>query len=973
MAPRSRARATMHAVTRLRLLLVGLVAGVLVAVAAVAIAAAGDPTGGMIGPSNHVQPNGRKLSPVGKLTKVGNHPGGGALTANGRFLWVLDAGRGINDIRILDEVPEQGCKAGPKGNACRRKAQKKVGRVVQTIRMPGVSGGIAMSPDGKTAYVSGVMDSPNKDESAPPGTPGVGGDVLHVFTYSKSTGKAKRAGLIAVPPPAGVPLPQVVPGGFDVGNPTPQSFPPTETKPISWPRDLAVSRDGTTLLAALNLADRAAIVNLKTKAVRYVPVGRYPYGAAITRDGKGLVSNETDGTVSVIDLVSGAKTKDITVGGHLSHPEAIAIDPKASRAYVAIASEDKIAVIDTAKMVVTRKLSVERSQGVGTQPVALTVTGDGCRLLVADSGEDAVAVFALRSGCDTKPVALGTPGKGKKPGRHGSGRHEDPQGDPKIAVRSAASKVKAFDLIGRVPTASYPVFAGASNHRERLVWIAAKGLGVGPNPNGPNPLSPLDNDNQINSFQYLPSIVSGLAGSAVFPTDAEIRKLSPKANAQIKPINAQTAPADTPLRPNGPIKHVFYIVRENRTYDQILGDDPRGRGDPHLTLFGQGLTPNAHALAQRFPLLDGVYANSEASIDGHFWTSAGAVSDYVTKNWHQNYAGRGRPYDFGVYAVTWPAKRFLFDAAQTQNIPYFNYGEAIAGTVPFPDKDRTDAENQQVITKFSHSDLGEAGINLAGVQVPSTNCYPNDASIGKDAITQQEVFDSSAPVTSPGALSRSECFKQKFMAQVATDTVPAFNYLVLTNDHTNGLSPGRRTPQAMVADNDYALGQIVDTISHSSVWNSSLILVMEDDSQDGADHIDAHRIPAFAISPYTKRGAVVHTRYDFPSLIRTLELPIGMHPFTLFDALATPLYDAFDSSPSNNEPYSAIPPSIDLTAKNPSTPANRAAVRGYDMIRTDRVPQRVLDRQLWHAVHGPNSKPPPPGPNAVKNAKDPDG
>jgi DNA-binding beta-propeller fold protein YncE len=960
----------MHRVTRVRLLVLAVVA---CALAATAIAlAAGDPTNGIIGPKNHVQPNGRKLAPTGKLTKLGNHPGGGALTPNGRFLWVADAGRGINNIKIVDEVPELGCKAGAKGDACRKKARSKVGRVVQTIRMPGVSGGIAMSPNGKTAYVSGLRDSPNKDESAPAGTPGTGGDVVHVFNYNKTTGKAVRAGLIGVPPPSGTSGPQVLPGGTGVG--APQSFPPSGTGSISWPRDLAVSRDGGTLLVALNLADRAAVVNLKTKAVRYVLLGRFPYGAAITRNGQGLVSNEVDGTVSVINLSSATKTKDIPVGGHLSHPEGIAVDPKADRAYVAIANEDKIAVIDTAKMVVTRKLSVERSQGIGTQPVALTVTKDGCRLLVADSGEDAVAVFALRSGCDTKRAAAGKPRKGTSNNNSGGRRGSDDEpGDPKLAVHGAASKVKAFDLVGRVPTASYPVFAGASNKRERLVWASAKGLGVGPNPNGPNPLSPLDNDNQINSFKYLPSIISGLSGSAVFPTDAELRKLSPKASAQIKPINAQSAPAGTPLRPNGPIKHVFYIVRENRTYDQVLGDDPRGRGDPKLTLFGADLTPNAHALAKRFPLLDGVYANSEASIDGHFWTAAGTVSDYVTKNWHQNYANRGRPYDFGVYAVTWPSKRFLFDQAQAQGIPYFNYGEAIAGTVPFPDKDRTPAENQDVLTKFAHSDLGEAGINLFGVQAPSTNCYPNDASIGKDAITQQEVFDSTAPVSQPGALSRSECFKQKFTAQAASGTVPAFNYLVLTNDHTNGLAAGRRTPQAMVADNDYALGQIVDTISHSNVWDSSLILVMEDDSQDGADHIDAHRIPAFAISPFAKRGAVVHTRYDFPSLIKTLELPIGMRPFTLWDTLATPLYDAFDSTAANTEPYTAVQPGIDRTTKNPNTPANRAISRRYDLFHTDRVPQRVLDRQLWHAVHGPNSTPPPPGPNAVKNAKDPDG
>src|SRR3954447_4842806 len=200
MAPRSRARARMHSVTRLRLLVLAAAACALTATA-IALAA-GDPTNGIIGPKNHVQPNGRKLSPTGKLTQLGNHPGGGALTPNGRFLWVADAGRGVNDIKIVDEVPELGCNAGSKGDSCRRRAQSKVGRVVQTIRMPGVSGGIAMSPNGKTAYVSGVKDSPYTDEKSPAGTPGTQGDVLHVFTYSKTTGKAKRAGLIAVPPPA---------------------------------------------------------------------------------------------------------------------------------------------------------------------------------------------------------------------------------------------------------------------------------------------------------------------------------------------------------------------------------------------------------------------------------------------------------------------------------------------------------------------------------------------------------------------------------------------------------------------------------------------------------------------------------------------------------------------------------------------------------------------------------------------------
>ena len=540
----------------------------------------------------------------------------------------------------------------------------------------------------------------------------------------------------------------MIPGGVAVG--TPQSFPPTGTKPLSWPRDFAVSADGKTLLAALNLADRAAIVDLKTKAVKYVTVGSYPYGAAITRKGKGLVSNESDGTVSVIDLASGTKEKDIAVGAHLSHPEAIAIDPKGERAYVAVASEDRIAVIDTAKMVVERKLSVQRSQGVGTQPVNVSVTKDGCRLLASDSGEDAIAVFALKAGCDTKRPKPAT--KHKKPKKHKHRRHSgqrSPNFTGKVQAARAA-KAKPFQLIGRVPTASYPVFAGATPKRENLVWVAAKGLGTGANPNGPNPLSPNDTDNAINSFQYLPSIVTGLAGTARFPTDKELSGLSKRANAQVKPLNVEAPPAGTPLAPNGPIKHVFYIVRENRTYDQILGDDPRGDGDPNLAVFGHDLTPNAHLLAQRFPLLDHVYANSEASIDGHFWTSAGAVSDYVVKNWHQNYAGRRPPVRLRrlrghLAGQAVPVRR---RRGAGHPVLQLRRGDRRHGAVPGqgPHSAGEPAGGHEVLA------LGPrrgAASPCSACTVPSTNCYPNDASIGKDAITQQEVFDSTAPGARP--------------------------------------------------------------------------------------------------------------------------------------------------------------------------------------------------------------------------------
>jgi YVTN family beta-propeller protein len=663
-----------------------------------------------------------------------------------------------------------------------------------------------MAPNGRRAYVSGIANSPFEDQSAPSRIPGGEGDVISVFKLKHRSRHATRAGVIRVPPPSSAP--------------PYQTFPPQTTSRLSWPRDLAVSPDGKTLLAALNLADSAAVINTKTRSVRYVGVGHYPYGAAITNNGKyGLVTGETQGIVSVIDLASAKVVKTIQVGPHLSHPEGMAVDPTRPLAFVAIANDDQIAVINTKTLSLKKTLSLARPKGTGTAPTQVSVTRDGCDLLAADSGEDAVAVFALsrRHRCDPT--------------------HKGPR------------RAHRFDLVGRLPVGSYPTVAAARFATGKISWISARGLGVGPNPHGPNPNSPNDSDDFINSFQYLPSIVRGSSGILRFPSDRRIRRLTPRVDRQIHPTNAQAAPANTPIRANGPIKHVFFIVKENRTYDQVLGDDPRGDGDPHLTLFGKRITPNTHGLVRRFPLLDHVYANSEASIDGHYWTAAGAVSDYVVKNWPQNYSGRGRPYDFGAYEVSAPPKGYIFQRALAEHIPFFNYGEALAGLSPLPDKDRTSDE-----TAINAQVLARSDIQLNG------GCYDSDVAIfhpvGLDSV---DIYDSSVPAGAPPTShSRFTCFKQRFETQLLTNSVPPFNYLVLPLDHTQGVAPGQRTPDADVADNDWGLGQIVQVISHSKVWKSSLILVMEDDSQDGADHVDAHRIPALVISPYTEKGAVVH-------------------------------------------------------------------------------------------------------------------
>jgi DNA-binding beta-propeller fold protein YncE len=868
-----------------------LVTGVAVlalAATAVSYAVTGE---GQIGPALHETANGRVLHPAGTLTQVGNFPTGGALTPNGKFYWALSTGRGYNDIHIVDV---------------------RSNRLVQTLPLPGASGGIAMNTRKPLVYVSGLHDSRHRDEKRL-NLKGRHGDVVHVLRYNRHTGRAKEVRLIKTPAPPGTLVPR--------------EFPPDpEAKPVGWPDRLAYSAAGNRLLVPLNLADRALIVDMTKHKKTYAVVGHYPYGAAIVAGGtKGLVSNEADGTVSVIQMANGLVTKTIAVGPPLSHPESNSVDPHAHRAYVTMANTDHIAVISTTTMKKVADFSLRRTAGLGVSPVAGAVDPVRHRLYVAEEGADDVAVLN---------ISRATP-----------------------------------RLIGRIPTAAFPTDVATSH--ERVVWLSAKGFGFGPDPNGPQPTELGGSAGvDINAFTYLPAAIRGDVGVLPAPGKAQLPAMTRVATRQMVPVDRTVPPAHTPLRPNGPIKHVFFVVKENRTYDQILGDDPRGDGDPHLELFGRNITPNVHALVRRFPLLDHVYANSEASIDGHFWTSAALVSDYVQKNWMHFYAARDRPDDFGVYSVTWPGNGFLFDQAVRQGISFFNYGEAFAGTVPVPDMDRTPKLSTMVARKMASSDIGVLASDGVGPQF-SGHCYPSDRNVMANVVALQRSFDGSRPASSSRIdASRFDCFQQHFTEQLATNTVPAFNYLVLPNDHTIGTTPRKRTPQAMVADNDYGVGEIVDAVSHSKIWKSSAIFVVEDDSQDGADHVDAHRIPAEVISPYTKAGAVVHHRYDLLSVVRSMELILGMEPLSLNDALAEPMYDVFTSTPGNSAPFNAIvPPQSRLQVNAPNAP-DAALSASLDFSNIDQVPQHILDRILWHAVHGADSTPPPPGPHAEDESPD---
>jgi hypothetical protein len=368
---------------------------------------------------------------------------------------------------------------------------------------------------------------------------------------------------------------------------------------------------------------------------------------------------------------------------------------------------------------------------------------------------------------------------------------------------------------------------------------------------------------------------------------------------------------------SSPIQHVFYILKENRTYDQVLGDLPQGNGDRRLVLFGETITPNHHALARDFILFDNFFVDGDVSADGHFWSMSATATDYVARLWSTTYSGHAQeafdaPYDGDEdhdHPIAAPGSGFLWDRAEKLGITYRDYGE---WGVPDP-KDK----NKDVVY-------------LAGLKNHFDPYYRDE--IGD--VTDQ---------------ARVDEWQREFHDFETNGNLPQLNIIHLPNDHTCGTRPGYPTPRAMVADNDLALGRIVETISHSRFWSQSVIFVFEDDAQDGPDHVDAHRSILMIVSPFTHRHAVEHA----------MEQILGMTSLTYFDDRASSLLPEFDPQP-RLEPYEALTPDISLHEMNsPSAPGAKESMR-WDFTHPDRAPEAELNRVIWQSIRGQDSTPPAP-------------
>jgi phospholipase C len=491
-------------------------------------------------------------------------------------------------------------------------------------------------------------------------------------------------------------------------------------------------------------------------------------------------------------------------------------------------------------------------------------------------------------------------------------------------VSGASSRV-----LGYFPTGWYPTTVRALADG-RIVILNGKGNGSHPNPEGPNPFKWGAPGSPSQKTEYVAGIQTGTA-SVVSPFDANQLAAYTKIVMENSPyrdalLDSSGIPAGSPIpgKPGGPspIKHVILLMKENRTYDQVLGDMKEGNGDSNLVLFGEKITPNHHQLARDFVLLDNFYVNADVSADGLFWTTAAIAPDSNQRTWPMSYARR-------VYARQEPNPEgsrsvpggYLWDRAEEAGISYYNYG-FLARNLPNPP---------------------ETGIQIGDVQDPVLAKHTN--------------FKFRQHDRSFSDIKRIQVFLDDLRQWDQKGDMPRLVMMTIGNDHTEGMRPGIRSPISCVADNDQSVGIMVEGLSKSKFWASTAMFVLEDDAQDGADHVDSHRSIAYVISPYARHHAVDSTMYNTTSVLRTIELILGLKPMTVFDAAATPMTNAFQSTP-NFQAYANRPPQVPLDEKNPAGTALAKRSEKLDLRGSDQADEGELNDILWLAIKGT----PPPAP-----------
>jgi DNA-binding beta-propeller fold protein YncE len=571
-----------------------------------------------------------------------------------------------------------------------------------------------------------------------------------------------------------------------------------------------------------------------------------------------------------------------------------------------------------------KTLSVLGTIPVGRHPVDMLPLPGGTQLAVACSDSDSISIVDLRSLSESRRFDLSIPGK-KLSGAQPDALAYDPETRRLWVALAGVSSLAVFDGVGEgfrfrglIPVGPMPASLARSTTSGTLFIASARDPRPGANAK-----------KQASEFDYVGSRLKG--GVEALTQRDQARSVA----GAVPPATQIYGPAPRPLSsdarlrirqftgPSGPIKHVFYVIKENRTYDQVFGDVPKGDGAPELTLFGEQVTPNHHQLARDFILFDRFFVDGYVSADGHLWSTAGTSTGYVDRFWPLTYSDRAAgpldsPYDGDAehdHPVAAPGSGFLWDRAIAAGISFRNYGEWNVENDPKTDRNY-----------------------LAGLKDHFDPRY----------------LDAIGDVTDQ---ARMDEFEREFREFEKTGTLPRLVLMHLPNDHTVGAKPGYPTPTAMVGDNDLALGRLVDIVSHSRYWRQSVIFVLEDDAQDGPDHVDARRSPLLVISPYTRRGASAHAEYSTVSVLKTIEQILGLPSMTYFDDRAPSLLAEF-ATVAKPEPFRHRQPAVDLNQRTQAGAPGAKESDAWDFSRPDRVPSDALNRVIWQSVKGGVLPPP---------------
>jgi DNA-binding beta-propeller fold protein YncE len=667
---------------------------------------------------------------------------------------------------------------------------------------------------------------------------------------------------------------------------------------------IAIGPDGRSAVVSVLYSSKVVRVDLVDGSVQWTtPVGAGPAGAGMAYD-RAMKGDDFERR-----LISTA------------NPLSLAWDRRRGRIYASLWGESSVAVLRAKD---GRLLATWQA---GLHPNEVLLSPDGKTLFVANGGLNTVTVLDASSGRPLEALSSSLSAE-DRPGSTPDSLALSPDGARLFVANADNNNVAVFDVgspgrsrpLGFIPAGWLPSAVRLTPDGRTLLVVNARGVRPRPNSKG-----------SARSFSYIGSLYHGSLEILELPVgDAFGQALAGWTAAALLCHPAfPAAPVDPanpiPMAPGAktPIRYVVYVIKENRTYDQIFGDMPRGNGDPRLCLFPEKVTPNLHAIARQFVLLDNFYANAEVSAAGHEWTMAGYSSEFVGKTWPTEYGHKPAtkvPYPTGAqFSAAVPAAGYLWDRARAAGVSYRDYGEFTFGMGTISDP---------------------AIANLPALQGHLDPYYR-----GWDL--------------SYSDLNRAARFISELHRFEAAGDMPRLQTVYLPNDHTRGADPLAPSPRAYEAQNDLAVGRVVDALSHSRFWPSMAIFIVEDDAQNGPDHVDAHRTEALVASPYTRRGAVDSTAYTTCSMLRTVELILGLDPLSQFDAAATPMRASFQPS-ADTRPFSAVGARVDLAEANPPGTGGAALSASLDFSRPDAIEDQLFNRVVWAAVRGDREPMPAP-------------